>query len=110
MTTIEYAHELNARNASLDAERNAMHKSPLSPFAVAYAVGREALEHAKREQTRTEAPETPTLKRAGLLGCWVDGVLRFQSRDHGNVHDYAQRRMAERHQVWVTPVGSFVDK
>lgn len=49
-----------------------------------------------------------TLKKEKLLGCWVDGTLRFQSRDHEAIHEYAARRMREKHSVWVAPVGSFV--
>lgn len=53
-----------------------------------------------------EAVEKP--KGGKLVGCWVDGKLRFQSRDRDAIDEYAARRMSERHSVWVAPVGSFV--
>ena len=43
------------------------------------------------------------------LGVYVDGKLRFQSRDTDAIYAYADRRMKEKHSVWVCPVGSFVD-
>lgn len=42
------------------------------------------------------------------LGVYVDGKLRFQSRDSDAIYAYADRRMTEKHSVWVAPVGSFV--
>lgn len=54
----------------------------------------------------TEAEARPnTLK----MGVYVDGKLRLQSRDLEAIHAFAEKQMNERHEVWVTPVGSFVD-
>ena len=62
------------------------------------------------------------LKKPGLLGCWVDGILRFQSRDHDAIREYATEKMLPTTRklsdgsyrvitadVWVAPVGSFID-
>lgn len=51
-----------------------------------------------------------TLKTAPNVGCWVDGKLRFQSKDRDAVHAYAQGKMEDKRVggVWVAPVGSFV--
>jgi hypothetical protein len=55
-----------------------------------------------------EDSDSIILKKEKLLGCWVDGNLRFQSRDHDAIYEYAGRRMREKRSVWVAPVGSFV--
>lgn len=45
------------------------------------------------------------------MGVWVDGKLRFQSRDADAIYDYAHEKMNDprRYNVWVAPVGSFVE-
>ena len=61
-------------------------------------------------------------KTPSLLGCWVDGILRFQSRDHVAIREYAAEKMRPTTRklsdgsyrvitadVWVAPVGSFID-
>lgn len=89
---------------------------------LAHAVGLEAVERAE-EFARLHAPkEEPKGKTPKLLGCYVDGVLRFQSRDHAAIRDYADKQMRPRtmklsdgsyrvitSDVWVAPVGSFID-
>ncbi len=99
---------------SINASTSAFDQSPLDPHAVAYAVGMEQAERDRKAKAARikaeEASASERLHKAGLLGCWVDGTLRFQSREHENVHDYARRKMNERHQVWLAPVGSFQDK
>lgn len=46
-----------------------------------------------------------------LIGCWVNGKLRFQSRNRDSVHAYARDKMNDKgsRDVWVAPVGSFQD-
>lgn len=54
--------------------------------------------------------EKLNLKTSSLLGCWVNGKLRFQSREHDNVHAYAADKARDfRNNVWLAPVGSFID-
>lgn len=105
-----------ATRASLNASFNAYTPSPLDPYDVAYAVGMETAQRVREVKQRREAEEAlmeivkPTPM---LLGCWIDGKLRFQSRDHDAIHDYADRHMRGSknfgNNVWVAPVGSFVD-
>ena len=85
-----------AATRSLNAAAAAMHPSPLNPFDVAYAVGMEAAEHARRDAVARDLAarrKTVTLRKPSLLGCWVDGVLKFQSRDHDAIHEYAADKM-----------------
>lgn len=42
-----------------------------------------------------------------LRGVWVDGKLRLKSKDTEKIDSYAHRKMREKHDVWVAPVGSF---
>lgn len=42
------------------------------------------------------------------MGVWVDGKLKFQSRDRAAIDAYAAKKMTEHHSVWVAPIGSFV--
>lgn len=45
------------------------------------------------------------------LGCYVNGVLKFQSHDTEAVRAYADRKMQDfRNNVWLARVGSFVTK
>ena len=104
-----------AVNDSLNAAFTAFDASPLDPYAVAYAVGMEraAQEREAAKQAEKAAELTaPVLKTPSLLGCYVNGKLRFQSRDHEAIHEYAQRHMNGAknfgNDVWVTPVGSFI--
>ena len=102
---------LNAARVSLAAAAAAFDPSPLDPVAVARAVGRSAYVNTRSPHFDVNSiPETVALGH--LLGCWVDGKLRFQSRNHDNVHSYAQDAMnGQKHRtVWVAPVGSFVDE
>lgn len=47
-------------------------------------------------------------KRTRLMGVWVDGTLRFQSRDDSKARAAAQVFMKEKNRgVWLAPVGSF---
>ena len=109
-----------AATNSLNASLSAMDKSGLDPFAVAYAVGMEAAQR-EAEFTKLHAPETPAkLKTPSLLGCYVNGELKFQSRDHDAIRAYAAEKMSpwtvktknggyqvRTNNVWVAPVGSF---
>lgn len=52
--------------------------------------------------------EVPTLKKAPLMGVWVDGQLRLKSRDRLKIDQAAESWMKDRRNVWVAPVGSFV--
>lgn len=105
-----YGSRYDAETASLAAFANAFDDSPLDPFAVAVAVGKEA---ALKEQEAAKAnrpKKAPKLKTPSLLGCWVNGELKFQTRDHDELHAYAARKMQDfRNNVWVAPVGSFID-
>lgn len=99
----------NAEHASLKASITCLSDSPLDPFAVARAVGMEA----EQREAQFNKQHTPTEARVkgktlGLLGCYVNGVLKFQSRDHAAIHGYARDKMSDtRNSVWVAPVGSF---
>lgn len=89
---------------------------------VAHVVALEAdLRAAEFDRLHRPTPE-PKKATPKLLGCYVDGVLRFQSRDHDAIHEYAARKMKPRTMrlsdgsyrvitanVWVAPVGSFID-
>lgn len=101
---------LQAARLSLALAASAFDRSPLDPMAVALAVGRE---RALQDARSMHYGDTGSMRvRPGhLLGCWVDGKLKFQSRQHDNVHDYAEDAMqGNKHRsVWVAPVGSFVD-
>ena len=85
-------------NAELQAARQSL------------ALGRERAAQDAHSAFRVGAESAP-VRPSHLLGCWVDGMLRFQSRQHDNVHAYAQDAMqgAKHRSVWVAPVGSFVD-
>jgi hypothetical protein len=53
----------------------------------------------------------PAAKPEGVKrGVWVDGKLRLQTRDETAIDEYAAKKMAERHSVWVAPIGSFVTR
>lgn len=41
-------------------------------------------------------------------GVWVNGILRLQSTDQAKVKSYAEEMMRKQNQVWVAPIGSFV--
>jgi len=43
-----------------------------------------------------------------LIGVWVDGQLRLQSRDRAKIDQAADSWMKDRRNVWVAPIGSFV--
>lgn len=64
-------------------------------------------------QTLTEKLNTDAEKDAmplgKKLGVYVDGKLRLQTRDAEAAYEYAGRRMREKHNVWIAPVGSFVE-
>jgi DUF971 family protein len=67
---------------------------------------------AERIVKERESMTSPVqeVKPAGKkMGVWVDGKLRLQSRDRDAIEEYASRRMREKHNVWIAPVGSFVD-
>lgn len=107
---------IQAATDSLNAAASAFDQSPLDPYAVAYAVGMEAAERDRERAARAEREAeaaTPVQRTPALLGCWINGKLRFQSRDHDAIHDYAAKHMAGArnfgNNVWVAPVGSFID-
>ena len=101
---------LQAARQSLALAASAFDRSPLDPIAVALAIGRERAAQDRRS-TFYRDTDSMTVRPSHLLGCWVDGKLRYQSRQHDNVHAYAQDAMqgAKHRTVWVAPVGSFVD-
>ena len=101
---------LQAARQSLALAASAFDRSPLDPLAVALAVGRERAAQDAHSVSRVDAESAP-VRPSHLLGCWVDGKLRYQSRQHDNVHAYTQDAMqgAKHRTVWVAPVGSFVD-
>ena len=41
------------------------------------------------------------------MGVYVNGKLRLQTRDYEKAVSAAQRWIAEREDVWLTPIGSF---
>lgn len=104
---------LQATVDSLNAAQSAFEPSPMDMYAVAYAVGMQRAEderEAAKKLSRDTMPEA--VKSPSLLGCYVNGKLRFQSRDHDAIYEYAERHMQGirnfGNTVWVTPVGSFV--
>lgn len=105
-----------ALNASLNASLTAFDESPFGRFSVANAVGMEATEQARKAAAKAELNakhgKHTELKKPYLLGCYVNGKLRFQSRDHDAIHEYARKHMEGAsnfgNDVWVAPVGSFV--
>jgi len=47
-------------------------------------------------------------KRSKLIGVWVDGSLKLQTRDAGVAYSAAAEFMKQRNRgVWLAPVGSF---
>lgn len=100
-----------AYGMSLMASMACLTPSPLDPWDVAAAVAAEEDARINKEiAERDELARRPVtqLKTPSNLGCYVEGVLKFQSKDHDAVRDYADRKMSERYSVWVAPVGSFV--
>lgn len=110
----------DAEAASLKAAMTCYDESPLDPFAVAMAVGREARLRAREARVADKPKKAPKLKTPSLLGCWVNGELKFQSRDHEAIRTYAADKMrawtvrhadgsyyVKTNDVWVAPVGSF---
>lgn len=87
--------------------------SPLNPRVVAYYVGLDAAERARKADADKTGPEVAESRTPALLGCWINGKLRYQTRDHDELRAYAARHMDGArnfgHNVWVAPVGSFVD-
>lgn len=85
---------------------------------VAYYVGLEATarsrEADRQVKVRREAEKAAETRTPSLLGCWINGKLRFQTRDHDELRAYAARHMDGArnfgNNVWVAPVGSFVDE
>ncbi len=70
----------------------------------------------QREREEDRSADTVKGKRLGVwikgkrLGVWINGKLRFQSRDADAIHDYAAEKRADfRNNVWVAPIGSFVE-
>ena len=107
---------------SLNANHTAMDKGTGDPWAVAQAVGAELTQRELAFAAQHEPPAPARAKTPSLLGCWVDGILRFQSRDHDAVREYAAEKMRPTTRklsdgsyrvitadVWVAPVGSFID-
>jgi len=43
------------------------------------------------------------------LGVYVDGKLKLQTRNSLKAYEAADKWMREKREVWVTPVGSFVN-
>lgn len=101
---------LQAARQSLALAASAFDPSPLDPLAVALAVGRERAAQDARSKPHADTASMG-VRPGHLLGCWVDGKLKFQSRQHDNVHSYARDAMqgAKHRTVWVAPIGSFVD-
>lgn len=104
----------NTFKASVTAAHSALDRSPLNPLTVARAVALEAVEREKAaRQAAKQSEQQPNMRTPGLLGAWINGKLRFQSRDHEAIYDYAQKHMDGAknfgNDVWVAPVGSFVD-
>lgn len=52
--------------------------------------------------------ETEKVAVGKKMGVWVNGKLGLQTRNRDAIDDYAQRKMRERNNVWVAPIGSFV--
>lgn len=47
-------------------------------------------------------------KRSKMIGVWVDGVLKLQTRDSDKAYEAANMFMGQRNRgVWLAPVGSF---
>lgn len=108
---------------SLDASRHCMDQGSMDPYAVAELVAmgaeqreREAAADAENAAEKGEKKH----KTPGLLGCYVNGELKFQSRDHEAIRAYAADKMrpwtvktkhdgyqVRTNNVWVAPVGSF---
>jgi len=97
---------------SLNAALWAFEPSPLDPYKVAQAVGMQRGEDEHNAAQKVAEPEVTELHTPSLLGCWINGKLRFQSRDHEAIHGYARAHMTGSknfgNNVWVAPVGSFV--
>lgn len=109
-------------NASASARSRGLdnHKPVVNPFALAEYVAMDAVaREIDKLQVEAKTAPKPEKKTPSRLGCWVDGVLKFQSRDHEAVRDYADGKMRPRtvktnlgyqvatSDVWVAPVGSF---
>ena len=106
---------------SLNANLTAMDKGTGNPWTVAQAVGAELTQRELAFAAQHEPPAPAKTKTPHLLGCWVDGILRFQSRDHDAIREYAAEKMRPitrklsdgsyrviTADVWVAPVGSFI--
>ena len=100
---------------SLDASDHCMDKGTMNGHAVAVLVAMDA-EQREREAAQlaeasviNNAPHSARLKVPGLMGCWIDGKLRFQSRDHEAVRGYAADKITNKRNgsLWLAPVGSF---
>lgn len=77
-------------------------------LALSIAQARRAAEDRARKIAE-QAEQEPS-KNGRKLGVWINGKLRFQSRDADAIHEYAQRKMRDfRNNVWLAPVGSFVE-
>jgi hypothetical protein len=48
------------------------------------------------------------MARHAKTGVWVNGILRLQSDDGLKIKEFAEEMMRKSNQVWVAPVGSFV--
>lgn len=107
------ADELRANVPEDDVSQNYVDASQRFDMAIAYL---QAMNRAEKAQH--VKPEKPKGKR---MGVWVDGVLKFQSRDRDEIDRYAAFKMKAytkviqgkahviTHNVWVAPIGSFED-
>ena len=107
---------------SLNASHTAMDQGTGNSWAIAQDVGIELVQRELAFAAQHEPPAPAKAKTPHLLGCWVDGILRFQSRGHDAIREYAAEKMRPTTRklsdgsyrvmtadVWVAPVGSFID-
>lgn len=107
---------------SLNANLTAMDKGTGNPWTIAQAVGAELTKRELAFAAQHEPSAPAKTKTPHLLGCWVDGILRFRSRDHDAIREYAAEKMRPitrklsdgsyrviTADVWVAPMGSFID-
>jgi hypothetical protein len=106
--------ELTAGIRSLNASLDSQFTSPLDNLDVADAVHAQAIEDARIRRAvfdKADKADTETFKtfEGKRFGVYVNGKLKFQSRNEDEIRRYADDKMRDfRNNVWLAPVGSFV--
>lgn len=77
-------------------------------FKILFSLAFERVVLAAEQQIAKNLPAADIKPKGKKMGVYVDGVLRLQTHDRAAIDEYADKKMRERHNVWIARVGSFV--